>query len=259
MSLLYSTSPASSIKTAVRCVFLAAAAMMACASPAADLKAPRVARSVMPDGLLALPSPSQAGLTGGSPDVRRVAEWVRASADNRGLPFAIVDKVDAELFLFDGRGALRAATPVLLGVAHGDDSPPGIGSRKLSLITAAERVTPAGRFVAAPGHDLVGRDILWLDYDAAFALHRATDPTPGMSAGSRAARLASPSKRDNRVSYGCINVPARFYDHFVRPTFQTTTGIVYVLPETRSVSDEFTLSAPGAQARREIRPATPGA
>ena len=32
-------------------------------------------------------------------------------------------------------------------------------------------------------------------------------------------QLASPSVLDNRISYGCINVPAAFYDKVVAPAF----------------------------------------
>ena len=63
----------------------------------------------------------------------------------------IIDKVNAQLFLFDGTGGLIAATPVLLGQARGDDSPPGIGTRPLSAIKPGERITPAGRFVTGAG------------------------------------------------------------------------------------------------------------
>ena len=194
-----------------------------------------------------------------SADVRRVAEWVRVSGDNHGLSFVIVDKIGAELFLFDAGGSVRAATPVLLGVARGDDSPAGIGNRKLSMITPAERITPAGRFVAAPGRNLAGQDIVWVDYAAAISLHRATDKKPGMSSQSRADRLASATTRDNRASYGCINVSVDFYDRFIRAAFNGTTGIVYVLPETRSVSDEFHIPTAGATARGDTSPAKPGA
>ena len=49
----------------------------------------------------------------------------------------------------------------------------------------------------------------------------------------RLERLASPTPLDKRISYGCINVPVRFYESVVRPAFTGTDGIVYVLPETR--------------------------
>ena len=179
-----------------------------------------------------------------SAEARQVANWVLASSDNQGLPFIIVDKAHAKLFLFDGGGEILAASPVLLGLARGDDSPPGIGNRKLSLIKPEERITPAGRFVAAPGLNLSGQDILWVDYEAAISLHRATDRKPGLTSKSRMERLSSASVLDNRISHGCINVSARFFEDFIRTTFMDTTGIVYVLPETRSVSDVFGIDDP---------------
>ncbi|GAA0330838.1 hypothetical protein GCM10009087_46260 [Sphingomonas oligophenolica] len=184
-----------------------------------------------------------------SPDARAVADWVVASGDNRGLPFLIVDKVGARLFLFEPRGRVRAAAPVLLGLARGDDSPPGIGDRKLSSITPAERITPAGRFVAARGTNLAGRDILWIDYAAAISLHRATDVKPGLTTRDRLARLKSDAMPDRRISHGCVNVSEAFYDGFIRPTFAGTDGIVYILPETRSVREEFHMPVAGPAPR----------
>ena len=55
----------------------------------------------------------------------------------------------------------------------------------------------------------------------------------------RAERLNSPSSADNRVSFGCINVPAAFYDKFVSPAFKSTNGVVYILPETRTAQEVF--------------------
>ena len=178
-----------------------------------------------------------------SSDGRQVVKWVDASGDNRGLPFMIIDKVGARLFLFDANGVLRATTPVLLGLARGDISPAGIGSRKLSAIKPAERITPAGRFIVEAGKSVTGHDIVWIDYDAAISLHRASDRKPGNGGKSRVARLASNSAGERRVSLGCVNVSAAFYDRFVQPTFAASNGIAYILPETRPVSSEFDLAS----------------
>jgi hypothetical protein len=59
-------------------------------------------------------------------------------------------------------------------------------------------------------------------------------------AEQRLERLASPSVQDNRISYGCINVPVLFWQSVVLPTFRETQGIVYVLPEKRSLESVFT-------------------
>lgn len=171
-----------------------------------------------------------------SQEARYVADWVVDSGDNRGMPFAIVDKTDAKVFVFYTDGRLRGAAPVLLGLARGDDAVPGIGDRKLSSIRREERTTPAGRFVAVLDRNLRGEDILWVDYDAAISMHRVHTNKPEER---RSQRLATPTPLDNRISYGCINVPAKFYDNVVRPAFTGTNGIAYVLPETRSAREVF--------------------
>ncbi|EIZ77335.1 hypothetical protein WSK_4121 [Novosphingobium sp. Rr 2-17] len=170
-----------------------------------------------------------------SADARDTANWVAASHDNHALPFVIIDKVNATVFAFDGAGILRGAAPALLGMARGDDSVPGIGQRKLATITPAERTTPAGRFQASLGRDLE-QDILWIDYDAALSLHRVI---VGRRVDNRAGRLASPTPSDNRISYGCVNVPPSFYDGVVKPLFTGTVGIVYILPETKPLRSVF--------------------
>lgn len=171
-------------------------------------------------------------------DARCVADWVVDSGDNRGLPFVIVDKMDAKVYVFDADGRLRGAAPALLGLTRGDDSVPGIGDRKLSEIRPEERTTPAGRFVASLGYNYYGKDVLWVDYNGAVSLHRVVTNKP---AERRLERLATPTPLDNRISYGCINVPVKFFNNIVSPTFTGTNGIVYVLPETRSVSEIFAL------------------
>ena len=171
-----------------------------------------------------------------SQDARRVADWVVDSGDNHGLPFVIVDKVDAKVFVFYADGRLRGAAPALLGLARGDDSVPGIGNRKMSSMRPEERTTPAGRFVASLGHNFNGEDLLWVDYDGAVSLHRVVTNRPKER---RLQRLSTPTPLDNRISFGCINVPVKFYNNVVSPAFTGTNGVVYVLPETRPVNETF--------------------
>ena len=171
-----------------------------------------------------------------SHEARHVADWVVDSGDNRSMPFAIVDKTDAKVFVFDADGRLRGAAPALLGLARGDDAVPGIGDREMSSLRSEERTTPAGRFVAALGRNLRGKEILWVDYDGAISMHPVVTTKPKER---RLQRLATPTPLDNRISYGCINVPAKFFETVVRPAFTGTNGIVYVLPETRSAREVF--------------------
>jgi len=182
------------------------------------------------------PAKPQFGREHASKDAVHIAHWVLDSADHGGLPFAIVDKKAAKVFVFDAEGRLRGATPALLGAAIGDHAVPGIGDRPMSSIRPEERTTSAGRFVATIGRNLKGVDVLWVDYETAISMHRVVTTKP---AERRLQRLATPTPADNRISYGCINVPVKFYETVVSPTFTGTSGIVYVLPETRSAREVF--------------------
>ena len=173
-----------------------------------------------------------------SRDAQRVADWVVDSGDNRGLPFVIVDKRDAKVFVFYPDGRLRGAAPALLGLARGDGSIPGIGERKLSQIRPEERTTPAGRFVASLGYNFKGKDVLWVDYDTSVSMHRVIT---NKASERRLQRLATPTPLDNRISYGCINVPVKFFNNVLTPAFTGTSGIVYVLPEIRSNREIFAM------------------
>jgi hypothetical protein len=171
-----------------------------------------------------------------SAEAQHVGHWAVASADHHGLPFVIVDKIASKVFVFDGGGRLLGAASALLGLTRGDDSVPGIGSRKMSTIGTDERTTPAGRFVASLSLSLQGDEILWVDYDAAIALHRVIATVPKER---RLQRLESRTASDRRITYGCINVPVKFFEQVVAPAFRPGGGIVYVLPETRNVRDVF--------------------
>lgn len=172
-----------------------------------------------------------------SEDARFVADWVMESADHRGLPFAVVDKKDARIYVFEANGRLSGATAALLGQAVGDESAPDVGAHtQTGEVPAHERTTPAGRFLSQPGRNLDGEHVVWVDYASAFAIHRLR---PGASLRSREARLASASAADNRASLGCVVVPAAFYEQVVQPLLGRNRAVIYVLPETRSVRDVF--------------------
>jgi hypothetical protein len=185
-----------------------------------------------------------AELTSGT--VGQFADWVVASEGNRNLPFVIIDKVAAKVFVFAADGRLWGASPALLGFARGDDSAPGIGDRKLSAIRPDERTTPAGRFLAAFGPPVRGHKVLWVDYATAISLHPVVTTN---RKEQRQRRLQSPSPADNRITYGCINVPAGFYEDVVRPAFTGVKGAVYILPETKPLEEVFPTFRLQAQAR----------
>jgi hypothetical protein len=168
--------------------------------------------------------------------VRHMADWVADSRDNGSLPFVIIDKPDAKVFVFDQNWRLLGTAWVLVGLGRGDDSVPGIGTMPLTAITPEMRTTPAGRFVAALGHDLGKLDVLWVDYSTAISLHRVINTN---LAERRLERIVSPVPAEHRISYGCINVPAKFFDSVVDPAFKNTKGVVYILPEVKTMRAVF--------------------
>jgi hypothetical protein len=217
-------------------------------SVAKPLAAVLTSSNAQPDDTNALSLPKMANFLNErpSPDARRVADWAVASGDNAGLPYVVIDKVSARVFVFDAQGQLRGESTALLGLAKGDSTAPGIGTAKLASIRPEQRTTPAGRFVATLGHDFQ-HDVLWVDYDAAISLHRVVAGNVG---DHRLQRLAASSPAEKRITYGCINVPANFFDAVVLKAFAGTTGIVYILPEVRKLEQVFPMSGPGSDRKR---------
>ena len=179
------------------------------------------------------PAPAAASA---DPALSQVVDWVVASGDNQGLPFVVIDKVAAKVFVFSPDGRPRGDTTALLGLAVGDDSVPGIGDRPLSQIRPEERTTPAGRFVARFGPSLGHGRVLWVDYATAISLHPVVTSNPKER---RLERLRTPTPQDNRISYGCINVSPVFYDEVILPTFGGGDSIFYILPETKPLDEVF--------------------
>lgn len=173
-------------------------------------------------------------------DVRRVAAWAVRQADNGDRPFVIVDKRRAQVYVFEPAGRLLGSSPVLLGYAAGDHTVEGIGSKTIEQIKPHERTTPAGRFQSEPGRNTLGEDVVWVDYDAAVSMHRvrATNPKE-----RRLERLATKTAADNRISWGCINVPVKFFDETVWPRIGRGRGLVYVLPEREPLTAYFPAAA----------------
>jgi len=166
----------------------------------------------------------------------QVASWVTASQDNQDLPFIVIDKEAAEVLLFDPQGLLQGVTPALLGIAHGDDATPGIGDKELNEIGPAEKTTPAGRYMARIGPAKGKKQVLWVDFNTSVALHPVITTNPKEH---RLERLNSPTPMDNRITFGCINVPAEFFQDLVLPSFSGAGGIVYILPEKKFLVEVF--------------------
>ena len=202
----------------------------------------------------AMPRAVDFGPAAAPSDVRRLAGWAVASGDPGPAAFAVIDKQRTHLYVFDGQGRLRGDTPVLLGHAPGDDSVPGIGQRPIEQVRPEERTTPAGRFDAVSGRNLLSEDVIWVDYEAAVSMHRVrvTDPRE-----RRLERLATPGSDDNRISYGCVNVPVAFFDDVLWPTLGARPAVVYVLPEIKSFEQVFPQAAAWGAAPRSAQASMP--
>jgi hypothetical protein len=217
---------------------LIGAALLALLMPPGQL-----VHSVQADGHrseVALPAVPDFGAFDASEHARQLAHWITRTGDHAGMPFVVIDKRAARLYVFDASARVQDSTAVLIGSASGDDSVPGIGDRPVHEVRPEERTTPAGRFVGRFGHTLTGEDVVWVDYDAAVSMHRVRPTLQPKE--KRAERLDSATIDDNRISYGCINVPAAFYDAHIRPVFSSMPAVVYVLPERKSLQQVFGLS-----------------
>lgn len=163
-------------------------------------------------------------------------KWIEFTKDNKNLPYLIIDKRVAHMWIYDRKGVPITSSAVLLGSAIGDETVEGIGTRPLSQIAPNERTTPAGRFFLESGKNISGEEVLWVDYTAAVSLHRVR---PGQPSERRIERLASKSVYDNRISYGCINVPIAIFNLYIQPIFKPAGGYAYILPEIREIRRYF--------------------
>lgn len=196
----------------------------------------------------------QFGRESASADARQIAHWVFQSGDHGDRAVVLVDKRDARVYVFDRDGQLQGAAPALLGSALGDHTVPGVGDKPIAQVLPAERTTPAGRFVAELGTNASGEEVVWVDYGAAVSMHRVRAT---VKAERRLERLASSTPLDNRISYGCINLPVPFYETVLSPLVRGTGAVVYVLPETQAAAQWFGADAPpavAALAHHEGRP-----
>jgi hypothetical protein len=171
-----------------------------------------------------------------APDARLLANWVVATDDNQRHAFVLVDKKDARVYVFSPDGHLKDSAPALLGSARGDDILPGTADKPLAQMRPEEKTTPAGRFVAEQGTNADDEDVIWVDYDDAISMHRVRTK---VASERRLERLASLTTDDNRISFGCINLPVTFYEDVAKPALTKYGAVVYVLPDVKSVQQVF--------------------
>jgi hypothetical protein len=166
-------------------------------------------------------------------EVAYVAEMAIKSGDNKKRPFIILQKKQARIYVYDRSGCLLSYAPVLLGLAIGDELSPEIARLPLSQIKPSNRITPSGRYLAEIGKDTHGNEVLWVDFNSNLAIH----PVINVPHQNRPERLLSETIEDNRISWGCINVPKLFFRKYIVKNFATKKGMVYILPEVKSLND----------------------
>ena len=74
--------------------------------PSAPISVPS---AVVGGNVVVAPNIANFGQEVSTPESRKLADWVMNSTDNGKLPFIIIDKVQARVFVFDALGQLRGA------------------------------------------------------------------------------------------------------------------------------------------------------
>jgi hypothetical protein len=224
----------------IRQVLLAGTAALAVAHASAAGAERPLASAAAPPGAVAgkaiMPRIVDFGREPVSADAQYVADWIAETRDNDGMDFVIIDKKFARVYVFDRSARVRGSSVILLGAMKGDHTVPGVGAKALEQVRQDEKTTPAGRFVAQRGINARGEDVVWVDYEAGVSMHRVITTNPQER---RLQRLASKSLEDKRISYGCINVPVKFFEQVIAPVFVERQALVYVLPEVKSVHEVF--------------------
>lgn len=159
-------------------------------------------------------------LEGAPADLSGLIARVVAMRDHFGRPFVVADKRAGAIYIVSPEGQILEDSPALYGKHQGDEAVAG--------------QTPAGVFVLQRHFtDEVGYggDVMffWSENGDDYALHRTYTRNPHER---REHRLTTLSALDNRISNGCINVPAAFYDRAIVPLHGAR---LFVLPEFSAV------------------------
>jgi hypothetical protein len=196
-------------------VALAVLLALACLGPAA--------RAMSPPAV-----PASSDIHPQSEAAGQLLHWIAHTGNNAGRPYVVVDKRQAQVWVFDAQHRGLASSAALLGLTPGDHEVADIHRRDVATLSREARITPAGRFATEPGVNLQGEDVVWLDYAAGLAMHRVR---PGLAQTARLRLLAAQVASAQRVSMGCVVLPVAFYEKVIRPLLGRQTGWVYVLPE----------------------------
>lgn len=168
-----------------------------------------------------VPNEAMAATPAETATVQRIVQ----TNDNQGKSFIVADKQAGTLTVYNAAGQELTSTPALFGKNVGDS-------------ITAKNTTPSGRYDltratninnSAYGNSaqvLTVNGQMQTNNAGNLAIHRVLISLPSEN---RVGRLDSATASDNRISRGCINVPASFYDAHLD---NVGDAVVYVLPET---------------------------
>ena len=162
-----------------------------------------------------------------SPDANAVRNYVAATNDSQGKSYLVADKKAGMLYMFSASGDKLTETSAIFGRDMSDSARSGsTPAGKFNLNYMPYEVSGYGGSVQAFAQQQSAANP---SKGEIFAVHRVLN-VPGQN---RLGRLSSKTSADNRISDGCINVPAAFYDNTLDGTF---SGPMYVIPETSTYS-----------------------
>ena len=184
-----------------------------------------------------------------SRDVRLVADWQMRQKHNKS--FIIGDKTGGLIYAFDSKGVLLAKAPSLYGAAGKDKLTQGSINRTEAQKTKEDKITPAGVFAGKAEPNWYGKTGIAFDSTRDRVGPNATEYMTigihivylGTPSENRQGRLDSASPLDNRISYGCINVPPSFIN--VIDAHFSADSVVIVLPELQSAESFFPMMDKG--------------
>ena len=181
-----------------------------------------VALAITTGSTFAIPTEANAA----TPTETAVVQNIISQNDNQGKQFIVADKQAGTLTVYSASGQELTSTPALFGKNTGDS-------------ITAKNTTPSGRYgmnringanIDGKGYGnsaqaLTVNGQLQTNNAGNLAIHRV------LPIEKRQGRLDSATTTDNRISHGCINVPASFYDAYMD---NAGDAVVYVLPETNA-------------------------
>jgi hypothetical protein len=158
-----------------------------------------------------------------SPAANTVNAWIQSSKDNKGKAYLIADKQSGEIHIVSPNGTIEATAPALYGRTIGDSKV--FGETPAGIFTVQQTSAPASY-----GGDI--QQFATAADGSIYAVHRVLTNNKQ----NRIERLATPTAADNRISLGCINIPADLYNKYLSGKFE---GKLYVLPDQRSLGEVF--------------------